>query len=69
MRSRGFGDTIGDLRDLQFWINQHGHADEFWAKALADLAAEQPISHLSDGVIVGTPRAVAWMPFALPAEF
>jgi phage FluMu gp28-like protein len=47
-----------------------GHADEFWAKALADLAAEQkPISHLSDGVIVGTPRAVAWMPSALPAEF
>jgi phage FluMu gp28-like protein len=47
-----------------------GHADEFWAKALADLAAEQqPISHLSDGVIVGTPRAAAWMPSALPAEF
>jgi phage FluMu gp28-like protein len=46
-----------------------GHADEFWAKALADLAAEQPISHLSNGVIVGTPRAVAWMPAPLPAEF
>jgi phage FluMu gp28-like protein len=46
-----------------------GHADEFWAKALADLAAEQPISHLSDGVIVGTPRAAVWIPQALPAEF
>jgi len=47
-----------------------GHADEFWAKALADLAAEQqPVSHLSDGVIVGTPRAVAWMPSPLPSEF
>jgi phage FluMu gp28-like protein len=46
-----------------------GHADEFWAKALADLAAERPVSHLSDGVIVGTPRAVVWMPSALPAEF
>jgi len=47
-----------------------GHADEFWAKALADLAAEQqPISHLSDGVIVGTPRAAVWMPAPLPAEF
>jgi phage FluMu gp28-like protein len=46
-----------------------GHADEFWAKALADLAAEQPISHLSDGVMVGTPRAVAWMPTPLPAVF
>ena len=46
-----------------------GHADEFWAKALADLAAEQPISHLSDGVIVGTPRAPVWIPQALPAEF
>ena len=29
-----------------------GHADEFWAKALADLAAEtQPASRLSDGYI------------------
>ena len=46
-----------------------GHADEFWAKALADLAAEQPTSHLSDGVIVGTPRAAWWIPQALPAEF
>jgi phage FluMu gp28-like protein len=47
-----------------------GHADEFWAKALADLAAErQPVSHLSDGVIVGTPRAAWWIPQALPAEF
>jgi phage FluMu gp28-like protein len=46
-----------------------GHADEFWAKALADLAAEQPTSHLSDGVIVGTPIAALWMPAALPAEF
>ncbi len=47
----------------------HGHADQFWAKALADLAAEQPPSHLSDGVIVGTPRAAVWMPVALPAVF
>jgi phage FluMu gp28-like protein len=46
-----------------------GHADEFWAKALADLAAERPISHLSDGVIVGTPRAAVWTPAALPAVF
>jgi phage FluMu gp28-like protein len=47
-----------------------GHADEFWAKALADLAAEQPVaSSLSDGAIVGTPRAAVWMPAPLPAEF
>ncbi len=47
-----------------------GHADEFWAKALADLAAEQRVaSSLSDGAIVGTPRAAVWMPAALPAEF
>jgi phage FluMu gp28-like protein len=46
-----------------------GHADEFWAKALADLAAERPISHLSDGVIVGTPRAAVWTPAPLPAMF
>jgi phage FluMu gp28-like protein len=58
------GNTRFDAERTDF-----GHADEFWAKALADLAAEQPISHLSDGVIVGTPRAVAWMPAPLPAEF
>jgi phage FluMu gp28-like protein len=47
-----------------------GHADEFWAKALADLAAEQqPTSHLSDGVIVGTPRPTVWLPQGLPVEF
>jgi len=46
-----------------------GHADEFWAKALADLAAEQPPTHLSEGMLVGTPRAAAWLPAALPAEF
>jgi len=47
-----------------------GHADEFWAKALADLAAEQPVaSSLSDGAIVGTPRAAVWMPAPLPSVF
>jgi hypothetical protein len=47
-----------------------GHADEFWAKALADLAAEQPVaSSLSDGAIVGTPRAAVWTPAPLPAVF
>ncbi len=47
-----------------------GHADEFWAKALADLAAEQPVAAtLSDGAIVGTPRAAVWMPAPLPVEF
>jgi phage FluMu gp28-like protein len=47
-----------------------GHADEFWAKALADLAAEQPVaSSLSDGAIVGTPRASVWMPAPLPSVF
>jgi phage FluMu gp28-like protein len=47
-----------------------GHADEFWAKALADLAAEQPVaSSLSEGAIVGTPREAAWMPAPLPSEF
>jgi len=49
---------------------EQGHADAFWAKALADLAAEeQPASHLREGVIVGTPRAAGWMPAALPAVF
>jgi phage FluMu gp28-like protein len=47
-----------------------GHADEFWAKALADLAASaEPVSHLSDGVIVGRPRPPEWHPVPMPAEF
>jgi hypothetical protein len=47
-----------------------GHGDEFWAKALADLAAEQqPTSPLSNGVIVGTPRDAVWQPERLPAVF
>jgi phage FluMu gp28-like protein len=46
-----------------------GHADEFWAKALADLAADEPPTRLSDGVLVGRPRAAVWLPAALPAEF
>jgi phage FluMu gp28-like protein len=61
--------TVGGNTRFDAERTDLGHADEFWAKALADLAAEQPISHLSDGVIVGTPRAVAWMPSALPSEF
>lgn len=32
-----------------------GHADEFWAKALADLAAEQPMATFADCAIVGRP--------------
>lgn len=32
------------------------HADEFWAKAMCDLAADQPGSALSDGAIYGVPR-------------
>jgi phage FluMu gp28-like protein len=48
---------------------EKGHADRFWALALAIEAASQPVSHLSDGVIVGTPRDAEWQPAAMPAEF
>jgi phage FluMu gp28-like protein len=34
-----------------------GHADEFWAKALADLAAAQPAASLADGYLAGTARS------------
>jgi phage FluMu gp28-like protein len=47
----------------------YSHAEAFWAQAMADLAAAQPAAHLSDGVIVGTPRAAMWLPEAMPAEF
>jgi len=39
-----------------------GHADEFWAKSLADLAADQPVSHLSDGALIGRARPAEWQP-------
>lgn len=38
------------------------HADEFWAKAMCDLAAEQPVSHLSDGAMIGRARGNEWQP-------
>ena len=46
-----------------------GHSDEFWAKSLADLAAEQPTSHLSDGYLAGRARTDEWLPQAMPIEF
>ena len=46
-----------------------GHADRFRVLGLAAETAGQPVAHLSDGVIVGTPRAAEWMPAARPAEF
>jgi phage FluMu gp28-like protein len=33
-----------------------GHADEFWAKSLADLAADQPSASLADGYLAGVAR-------------
>jgi phage FluMu gp28-like protein len=35
---------------------ENSHADIYWAKALADLAADKPVIRLSDCCIVGTPR-------------
>jgi phage FluMu gp28-like protein len=46
-----------------------GHADRFWALALAANAASTPTSHLSDGVLVGRRRDAEWMPERLPSEF
>jgi phage FluMu gp28-like protein len=36
------------------------HAEAFWAKAMADLAAAQPAASLSDGYITGRPRAAGF---------
>jgi phage FluMu gp28-like protein len=36
----------------------YSHADEFWAKAMADLAADRPVHHLDEGTIVGIERDV-----------
>jgi len=40
----------------------YSHAEAFWAKAMADLAADQPVSSLSDGAIYGVPRRPEWQP-------
>ncbi len=45
--------------------NETGHADIYWAKALSDLAFDAPAQHLSEGIIVGTPRAAEWQPMAM----
>ena len=36
--------------------SESGHADQFWAKALCDLAADRPVHHLDEGTIVGIER-------------
>jgi phage FluMu gp28-like protein len=35
---------------------QWSHAEAFWAKAMADLAADRPVHHLDEGTIVGVER-------------
>jgi phage FluMu gp28-like protein len=35
---------------------QWSHAEAFWAKAMADLAADRPVHHLEEGTIVGVER-------------
>lgn len=42
--------------------SESGHADQFWAKALCDLAADRPVHHLDEGVILGIPREREWQP-------
>jgi phage FluMu gp28-like protein len=36
----------------------YSHAEAFWAKAMADLAADRPVHHLDEGTIVGVERDV-----------
>jgi len=35
----------------------YSHAEAFWAKAMADLAADRPSHHLDEGVMISTPRS------------
>lgn len=42
--------------------SESGHADQFWAKALSDLAADRPMHHLDEGVLLGVARARDWQP-------
>lgn len=44
-----------------------GHSDEFWAKALADLAAEtRPAAHLADGYLADGKPLISPNAFVLP---
>lgn len=46
-----------------------GHADRFWALALALDAASGPSYHLDQGVMVATPRDAEMMPEPMSTEF
>ena len=45
--------------------NDTSHADIYWARALADLAADQPVTHLSECQMTGTPRHRELQPMPL----
>lgn len=48
----------------------YSHADEFWAKAMCDLAADRPTHHLDEGFMDGHTRARDMQPEAVAlAEF
>ena len=48
---------------------ENSHADIYWAKALADLAADQHLSHVSPVFILGRPRPREFQLWRLPKVF
>jgi phage FluMu gp28-like protein len=61
--------TVGGAIRFDSERTEAGHADEFWAKALCDLAADRPGHHLEEGTIVGVERDVELQYAPLAAAF
>ena len=47
----------------------YSHAEAFWAKCMADLAAQQPSTSLAEGLHAFRERAPVWQPEARVSEF
>lgn len=57
--------AIGQARFDTEHDSKYGHGDHWWAYCLAEAAANQPTSHLSDCVLVGTPRPREMQPMPM----
>jgi phage FluMu gp28-like protein len=57
--------AIGQARFDAEHDTKHGHGDHFWAFALAEAAAQQPVSSLADGYLAGAARAPEMIPMPL----
>lgn len=69
---RSIKKTVNSLGQARFDAEhdaKYGHADHFWACALAEAAAERPAYHLDDSNFVGRARDEEFAPEPVAAEF